>query len=253
MGGSVGGPAYSAFEGSGEHFLGRLGLSSNDQIRIIHLKCRFKLDLMFSLQCCLSNEMTTSLNAISNNCFKRERKQLLYIFLIIAATACLLPPLPLKASDQNLIYLLCTEEFGMEQETNNFTAYGKDGLETSQLKQPPKPLDVNQLKKHKVVLNPKEARGNWRSDSNPNYYPKHISFSEKIYGGHEILKISRTKRSDGATSFTRITTQMSSETFPVARSARPSHSPVPISKQWFLTIEASGTCRAVPLPKDNLF
>lgn len=195
--------------------------------------------------------MKTSLKGIGNNCFKKRRKLPLYKLLIIAATACILPPL--KASDQNLVYLLCTEEYGMEQEKGNFTAYGKDGLETSQLKQPPKPLDATQLKKHKVVLNPKEARGNWRLDSNPNYYPTHISFSEKIYGGHEILKISRTKRADNATSFTRITTQMSSETFPIARSARPGNTPVPISKQWFLNIEASGSCRAVPLPKDNLF
>lgn len=154
-----------------------------------------------------------------SNSLKWLRKLPLNKFLIIAATACLSPPI--KASNQNLIYLLCTEELGIEQETNNFTAYGKNGLETSQLKQPSKLLDANQLKKHKVVLIPKEACGNWRSDSNPNYYPMHMSFSERIYGGYEILKISRKKRADNATSLTRITTQMSSESFHTAKKTRP--------------------------------
>ena len=91
-----------------------------------------------------------------------------------------------------------------------------------------------------MVLNPSAAGGNWQSDSNPNYCPTHISFSQGRYPASDILKISRAKRSDNITTFTRITMQSSS-------------TPFPIKKEHYLEIEASGTCRVVPVPKANLF
>lgn len=148
--------------------------------------------------------------------------------------------MPTLARAQGVVYLECNEEVGIKEETINISTFGRNGLETQHQKLPPKFLEANQLRKHKVVLNPMAASGNWRSDSNPSYYPTHISFSEGRYPASDILKISREKRSDNTTTFTRITMQSSS-------------TPFPIKKEQYVEIEATGTCRVVPVPKTNLF
>ena len=97
------------------------------------------------------------------------------------------------------------------------TTFGSNGLETQYQKLPPRLLDANRLRKHQVVLNPSAAGGNWQSDSNPNYCPTHISFSQGRYPASDILKIYRAKRSDNITTFTRITMQSSSTPFPIKK------------------------------------
>jgi len=148
--------------------------------------------------------------------------------------------LPTLARAQGVVYLECNEEVGLKKETINISTFGRNGIESSIKSLPPRLLEANQLRKHKVVLNPMAASGNWRSDSNPSYYPTHISFSEDREPASDILKITREKRTYNTTTFTRITMQRSS-------------TPFPIKKEQYIEIEATGTCRVVPVPKTNLF
>lgn len=159
---------------------------------------------------------------------------------IMVLTVAIVPTIPLYAGTQGVIYLECKEESGIQKESVNVAFFGQKGLETSHQDMPPRSLTEKELRTHKVTLNPEMASGSWRSDSTPNYYPTHISFSEGGYPQSEILKIWREKKSGKTASFTRIFVWSSS-------------TPFPIKKERYLETEATGTCTIVPMPKSNLF
>jgi hypothetical protein len=159
---------------------------------------------------------------------------------IMMLTVAIVPSMPLYAGTQGVIYLECKEESGIQKESVNVAFFGKKGLETSHQDIPPRSLAETELRIHKVTLNPEMASGSWRSDTTPNYYPTHISFSEGGYPQSEILKVWREKKSGKTTLFTRISMWSSS-------------TPFPIKKERYLETEATGTCTIVAMPKSNLF
>ena len=110
---------------------------------------------------------------------------------------------PSATQGKGLVYLECQEDKGIAEETINIHTIGKGGVKSSH-NPSTKPMEKSAMRKHMVTLNPEAGTGNWQSDYNPTYYPKHISFSEGDSSDTTILKVSRQKLAEGEVGFVRI-------------------------------------------------